>query len=447
MKHELKSGDFIQDSQMEKDFEKEETEGKEITSDLSQGLSYIPRSPRVKYSIMIRNLSIHCRERDLRELFGSFASPIYQLTIERNASDGRSLLHGFADCNDVEGGNRLIAEFDNRKFMGRRMRLERCEGSQRKIALQEAYASQFQIHFRYESMSQSESQSRVTEEMMERECGRYGEIVDVAIMRHTEYLDGEGRREIVFQKGYGFIYFLDGVGAAAARTSMISGGRVRCEMGLSHQMHMEDRLHVGGEREESMMSSSSLSLSSSLSTRTPTRTVTPVAVPAPSYYPTNSEFPVIVGNSQRFIASTPFLSPPSPLLQQWSFPVASPPLFLPLYPPVPPNITPSLMMGGAMMYPRWRPLFISSESQLPENVISTSMPPYPSMEGLSSTSYRSSNHDYMVRVSVEVSSSSNYHAPVGMDEDRRKGGGRGKGRGRRGRGGQSRRDRNESQSK
>ncbi len=65
-------------------------------------------------------------------------------------------------------------------------RLERCEGSQRKIALQVAYASQFQIHFRYESMSQSESQSRVTEEMMERECGRYGEIVDVAIMRHTE---------------------------------------------------------------------------------------------------------------------------------------------------------------------------------------------------------------------------------------------------------------------
>ncbi len=122
MKHELKSGDTIQDSQMEKEFEKEETEGKEITSDLSQGLSCIPRSPRVKYSIMIRNLSIHCRERDLRELFGSFASPIYHLTIERNDNDGRSLLHGFADCNDVEGGNRLIAEFDNRKFMGRRMR-------------------------------------------------------------------------------------------------------------------------------------------------------------------------------------------------------------------------------------------------------------------------------------------------------------------------------------
>ena len=122
MKHELKSGDNSKDCQKEKDIGEEEGEGKEITSDLSQGLSCIPRSPRVKYSIMIRNLSIHCRERDLRELFGSFASPIYHLTIERNDSDGRSLLHGFADCNDVEGGNRLIAEFDNRKFMGRRMR-------------------------------------------------------------------------------------------------------------------------------------------------------------------------------------------------------------------------------------------------------------------------------------------------------------------------------------
>eukprot|EP01040_Poterioochromonas_malhamensis_P002316 gene2316-2462_t len=363
---------------------------------------------------MIRNLSIHCRERDLRELFGSFASPIYQLTIERNDSDGRSLLHGFADCNDVEGGNRLIAEFDNRKFMGRRMRLERCEGSQRKIALQEAYASQFQIHFRYESMSQSESQSRVTEEMMERECGRYGEIVDVAIMRHTEYLDGEGRREIVFQKGYGFIYFLDGVGAAAARTSMISGGRVRCEMGLSHQMHMEDRLHVGGEREESMMSSSSssssLSLSSSLSTRTPSRTVTPMLVPAtvPPFSLVDASFPAIPRDSQSwssFNASTPFL-------HLRSFPVAPP--LLPFYPPLPINVSSLRMMGDEMIYGL---VFVPTECPPPLlPVIPTSMPSYPWMERLPCRPlpHRPNNHDYEVRVSVSMSPRATPVPVIGM---------------------------------
>ncbi len=96
-------------------------EEQEMISHSNGRLSSVSRSPRVKYSIMIRNLSIHCTEQDLRELFGSFASPIYRLTIKRSR-DGRSLLHGYADCNDVDGGNRLISHFDNYKFMGRRMR-------------------------------------------------------------------------------------------------------------------------------------------------------------------------------------------------------------------------------------------------------------------------------------------------------------------------------------
>ncbi len=256
----------------------------------------------------------------------------------------------------------------------------------------------------------------------------------------------------MFQKGYGFIYFLDGVGgerAAAARTLMIDGGRVRCEMGLSHQMHMEDRLHVGGEREEGLMSSSSsLSLSSSLSSRTPSRTMTPLLVPAPerSSFPANPSFPTNVGDLQSWFAlHAPFYPPP--LLYPSLPPLPYPPLLLtPPPPPPPPPLPPPHVssLEDAMMYQRWGPAFP------PLSVIPRLMPshPLPSMP----TPYYPGSNEYVVRVSVAMSSSANYSVPpaalsppisISMDEDRRRGvrGERG------GRVGRSRRDRSESQSK
>ncbi len=256
----------------------------------------------------------------------------------------------------------------------------------------------------------------------------------------------------MFQKGYGFIYFLDGVGgerAAAARTLMISGGRVRCEMGLSHQMHMEDRLHVGGEREESMMSSSSLSLSSSLSTRTPSRTVTPMLVPAsaPASFPANTSFPATVGDLQSWFAfNAPFYPPP--LLHLGSFPVPQPPYPPPLLlappPPTPDSIVLPPHVSSLEDAMRWGPIFP------PLSVIPTLMPAHP-LPSMPAPYYPGSN-EYVVRVCVSMSPSANYHVPpaalspsisVSMDEDRRRGirGGRG------GRAGQGRRDRSESQSK
>ena len=256
----------------------------------------------------------------------------------------------------------------------------------------------------------------------------------------------------MFQKGYGFIYFLDGVGgerAAAARTLMIDGGRVRCEMGLSHQMHMGDRLHVGGEREEGMLSSSSLSLSSSLSSRTPSRTMTPLLVPAPerSSFPANPSFPTNAGDLQSWFAfNAPFYPPP--LLHLGSFPVPQPPYPPPLLlappPPTPDSIVLPTHVSSLEDAMRWGPIFP------PLSVIPTLMPAHP-LPSMPAPYYPGSN-DYVVRVSVAMSSSANSHVPpaalspsisVSMGEDRRRGvkGERG------GRVGRSRRDRSESQSK
>lgn len=51
----------------------------------------------------------------------------------------------------------------------------------------DTHPSEYQVHVRYESLT-SESHGRVTEEVLENECMRYGEIVDIVIKRHSEVI-------------------------------------------------------------------------------------------------------------------------------------------------------------------------------------------------------------------------------------------------------------------
>lgn len=74
-----------------------------------------------KSSVIIRDISVHCTEKDLYSLFQAFEASIFRITVRRN-DEGRSLLHAFADCKDREGAAALIGSFNNYKFMGRVMK-------------------------------------------------------------------------------------------------------------------------------------------------------------------------------------------------------------------------------------------------------------------------------------------------------------------------------------
>ncbi len=76
----------------------------------------------IKYSLIVRDLSYHCTERDLYTLFDSLSSPNIRITIKRSPRDGRSLLHGFVDCKEEEERDALIERFHLYKFMGRRIK-------------------------------------------------------------------------------------------------------------------------------------------------------------------------------------------------------------------------------------------------------------------------------------------------------------------------------------
>lgn len=171
----------------------------------------------------------------------------------------------------------------------------------------------------------------------------------------------------MLQKGYGFMYFLEARGAeraAAARVIMISGGRVRCELGFSHQVHPEDRLYPGAE--DRMSSSSSLSSR----TQSPTAVLIPASVSPPLQTPflststTNiSSPPPLYPNLSTGHATAMFypsttssvMAPPTPLYYPGLN--ASAPTFHP-YPFPPPDAFLPPVSDDSMMYQQYPGFFV-----------------------------------------------------------------------------------------
>ncbi len=74
-------------------------------------------------------------------------------------------------------------------------RLEFCDPHQKNSSAEQVQPKKFQIHVLYESIQTEEAeeqnfhgQSRVTEEMFERECSKFGRLVDVVIKKHDEVI-------------------------------------------------------------------------------------------------------------------------------------------------------------------------------------------------------------------------------------------------------------------
>lgn len=72
-------------------------------------------------------------------------------------------------------------------------RLEFCDPHQKNSSAEQVQPKKFQIHVLYESIQTEEAEeqnfhgeSRVTEEMFERECSKFGRLVDVVIKKHDE---------------------------------------------------------------------------------------------------------------------------------------------------------------------------------------------------------------------------------------------------------------------
>lgn len=63
-------------------------------------------------------------------------------------------------------------------------RLEFCNPNQTKP--EKSKLNAFQVHVDYISYYKNHIQERVTEEILERDCSAFGEIVDVVIKNHTE---------------------------------------------------------------------------------------------------------------------------------------------------------------------------------------------------------------------------------------------------------------------
>jgi len=212
-----------------------------------------------KSSVIIRDISVHCTEKDLYSLFQAFEASIFRITVRRN-DEGRSLLHAFADCKDREGAAGLIRSFNNYKFMGRVMKLEFCDPHQKNSSAEQVQPKKFQIHALYESIQTEEAeeqnfhgQSRVTEEMFERECSKFGRLVDVVIKKHDEISDRSGKF-IVSQKGYGFLYFADIQSAQKAVLSspvFVNYDKVVCILDYSHIT--EEEFHSDGVMKKSSL--------------------------------------------------------------------------------------------------------------------------------------------------------------------------------------------------
>jgi RNA recognition motif-containing protein len=77
-------------------------------------------------SIIIKNLSYFCHEQHLFQLLlpilAARTSRLISLKIERSPSDGRSLLHAFAELPSIEVADYLISTLDGTSFMGRTLK-------------------------------------------------------------------------------------------------------------------------------------------------------------------------------------------------------------------------------------------------------------------------------------------------------------------------------------
>jgi len=153
-----------------------------------------------EHSVIIRDLSFFCTEQHLQTLVACYGDGIKVHLCRSEEANHRSLLHAFVELGSEEAVMNLIDELNGVVYMGRQMKIQRCQGHlsmQDMISLKQIKHG-IQVHVRFESMEEK-SHNLVTEERLRDIFSDCGAIEDAIVQRHSQNLWK--------QKGYGFIFF------------------------------------------------------------------------------------------------------------------------------------------------------------------------------------------------------------------------------------------------
>lgn len=162
-------------------------------------MSYVDDSDQ-STTLFLGDLSIHCDEKDLRELFHPFGI-IEAIRVKRNGTDHSSLSYGFLKYSTRESAETAMLHLSGVMFCGRSLKIRWAESKtafKPKMMKERKTVETAQLHV---SFFTKQVELLITEATLRALFGMCGEVVDVALKK------SQVDQNMQVQSGYGFVHY------------------------------------------------------------------------------------------------------------------------------------------------------------------------------------------------------------------------------------------------